>query len=327
MCAVQGTLVWEEVYLKRRGKSPNTVRLETDVADLLRRLRIPNKRNGDEFFIHCVNPEHPDTDPSMQIHSGGSKNGLVYCFPCSWSGDVFTLVQLVKGVDFPAALKYVSVSRIRVEEILDEEEDDDGELLRPYYPREIDRPNVKEVKAGSDCARYLATRGIGRKEIEKYGIMDWKEHWRVWVPITRQKRLVSWAARAYTRQRIKAMTPKGEWLGSRWGIFGLDQADRSEQEASVTEGFSSAIRVGQANFLNPLALCGSVVKEEQLDDLDWVKRFIVWQEGDAAGKAFTKQFKQWYRGREIEVVKLPRKKDPGNFMPSELVKLYFRSRR
>jgi DNA primase len=50
----------------------------------------------------CPLPGHYDTRPSFSISADGR---CFFCFGCERSGDVFTLVELLDGIDFLTARK------------------------------------------------------------------------------------------------------------------------------------------------------------------------------------------------------------------------------
>jgi len=304
--------------------SANKIRQQTDVAHLLTRLKIEYKVNGDELIATCPHKKHPDKTPSWKIHDGGEKNGFFYCFPCSWGGDVFTLVEYVKQCHFIEAVEFVKKSCKRKIEILEDSEDDYEELFESYEPSKVRKPDgLKLPEKESRCLEYLQERGINAHEIKRYGILDWPWKQRAWVPLTRNNILISWLARSYTGKNPKVITPKGNEGFHDWAFFGLDQADKYNQTINFTEGWISCIRLYQAGFDNPVAACGSVITEEQVDELSWVKRIIQWQEGDVAGRAMTRDLRQWFGRRcRIDVVELPKKKDPADFSSSTLRKLF-----
>jgi putative DNA primase/helicase len=59
-------------------------------------------RSGNTVYIHCVNPNHPDRNPSMAVYPAEAK---AYCFGCGMSADVF---DLAPGNDFAERLRFVA---------------------------------------------------------------------------------------------------------------------------------------------------------------------------------------------------------------------------
>lgn len=306
------------------------IREQVDVKDLLNRLGIEfEDANPNEIFIRCRSGSHPDNNPSMRIRSdiGDDKNGVFHCDSCKWNGDVYTLVQKVKKISFQASIVYVKGSHdSKFFERAELERQDYMKSFRRYAPARCAEPlGLLDVMMGSRCIEYLAERGFGWEEIEKYGIKDLPMQRRVYIPITVDKKLVSWIGRTYSDSDLRVLTPQGNGLGNEWSVFGLDQADKKIRVGCLSEGWGSAMRVDQAGFPNSMALCGSTLTERQVQLLSWLERIIVWQEGDFAGRKLTRDVKfALGHGRKIDVVAMPEKRDPANFMPWQLINFFDR---
>jgi DNA primase len=63
-----------------------------------RGVDLENASNG--WICLCPFTDHYDTKPSFSISSDGR---LFFCFGCERGGDVFTLLQLLDGLNFLAA--------------------------------------------------------------------------------------------------------------------------------------------------------------------------------------------------------------------------------
>lgn len=76
---------------------------QVSILDLARRLGLgtPRKR-GEEHLVRC--PFHDDTDPSLSLNMD---RGVWYCWPCGEGGDGIELVMRARGVQFPAAVKWI----------------------------------------------------------------------------------------------------------------------------------------------------------------------------------------------------------------------------
>ncbi len=61
------------------------------------------KRKGRSFVALC--PFHNDSKPSLLV---SPDKGIAYCFACQSGGDIFSFVQKIEGIDFPAALKLLA---------------------------------------------------------------------------------------------------------------------------------------------------------------------------------------------------------------------------
>lgn len=310
-------------------KSVKEIKAKAELKEVLTKLGIRYKERGTEIQAQCMSGTHTDKDPSWSIHNepGTDRHGLFHCFGCGWSGDVFSLVRKVKGCSFLKALEFVGkCKRTKIE--IGNEDTTEEEYMRTFNTREpysIEPPKgLRPIENGTQCMRYLAERGVGREEIDLYGLLDWRWRSRVFVPIARKKSLVTWVARSYNETNPKILYPTGEKIGTRWGLFGFDQVDKTHKISSLSEGWISAIRVRQAGFRNSIAICGAMLTEEQAEDLAWTEKLILWKEGDAAGKVFMKDVMLWLAERKVEVVQMPKGKDPADFIPSQLKQMYNR---
>ena len=58
------------------------------VEELLIEEKIKFKQSPADFVVHCLNPEHDDTNPSMRIDK---ITGIYNCFSCGFKGNIFKL--------------------------------------------------------------------------------------------------------------------------------------------------------------------------------------------------------------------------------------------
>jgi DNA primase len=56
-----------------------------EIAELLDANGIDFKKKSNHYLISCLNPQHEDNNPSMNI----SNNGLFFCFSCGYKGNIF----------------------------------------------------------------------------------------------------------------------------------------------------------------------------------------------------------------------------------------------
>tara|TARA_R110000796_G_scaffold240679_1_gene361867 strand:- start:1728 stop:2183 length:456 start_codon:yes stop_codon:yes gene_type:complete len=56
------------------------------VEELLKRRDIYFIPKGGDFLISCLNPEHPDRNPSMRVDQ---LTGIYQCFSCEFKGNLF----------------------------------------------------------------------------------------------------------------------------------------------------------------------------------------------------------------------------------------------
>jgi DNA primase len=311
--------------------NPGQIRERADLESVMGELGLTFERQRDDLWFRCRSGEHPDNTPSCAITDAQGderRHGMVYCQSCKWSTDVFGLVMAVKRCPFPEALRFVE--RHGRQNMVEGEEDPKiyDSLLRPSEPPDAVLPDgLQRIQNGSECYRYLIDRSFSRREIVHFRLMDWRAHGRLFIPCYREGRIISWVARDYLRGKPKVLTP-ARAAGAKWAMVNRDGLDRRNKEVHVTEGWASCFRVWQAGFTNVVAACGSRLKMEQVFDLAWVERFVMWQEGDFAGEGFTGEILAWLgRGRTFAVVELPRGTDPADHNTRGLHGLYERRRK
>lgn len=57
------------------------------VEEILNSKQLPYIIKGNDYVVHCLNPEHPDRNPSMRIDR---IDGKFNCFSCEFKGNIFT---------------------------------------------------------------------------------------------------------------------------------------------------------------------------------------------------------------------------------------------
>lgn len=58
-----------------------------NVEELLDKKGIEHIPKGQDFLVRCINPEHPDRNPSMRVDQ---ITGVFQCFSCEYKGNLFT---------------------------------------------------------------------------------------------------------------------------------------------------------------------------------------------------------------------------------------------
>jgi len=80
----------------------DTLKGKVDIVDLFVEFGIKLKQKGKSYIGLC--PWHDDKNPSLSVDE---EKGLYNCFGCGESGDVFTLVEKMKGYGFKQALEFL----------------------------------------------------------------------------------------------------------------------------------------------------------------------------------------------------------------------------
>jgi DNA primase len=61
-----------------------------NVEELLTSKNVWFRPNGNDFLVHCLNPEHEDNNPSMRIDR---ILGIFNCFSCGYKGNIFSYFE------------------------------------------------------------------------------------------------------------------------------------------------------------------------------------------------------------------------------------------
>lgn len=84
----------------------NLIKQNIRITDLLISEWIAIKKIWDNYFCRCINPEHPDENPSMSI-----KDSICYfeCYSCKLKGDIFNILDYIKPelYDFKEQIHYL----------------------------------------------------------------------------------------------------------------------------------------------------------------------------------------------------------------------------
>ncbi len=312
----------QKVRSFQRKNDASKFRKMADIPEVLNRLGIEYKQNGQELLARCPNKLHDDSNPSWSIRDerGSDSNGLFFCYSCKWAGDVFKLIREVKGFQFFDALNFLRSEDCGiVDQEIEMEVDVNVNGFREYWPRAIQIPKgVVEIKEESRCYEYLLSRGIFWGDIQRFQLKDWKWKRRVFVPLSFRKYMISWLARTYNNDARKVLNKPGK-SGVRWALFGTEFLDKTNLTIHLTEGWIDAIRLHQAGFQNVIAVCGSSFSEEKIKQLTWVRKVVYWADGDKAGRNFAMEVRNWFTTfAEVFVIELDEGKDPADYTTSEL---------
>jgi DNA primase len=73
-----------------------------DITALFHHFGVQLTKKGKSYIGNC--PWHDDSTPSLSVDK---TKGLYNCFGCGESGDIFTLVEKMKGCTFPEAMEFL----------------------------------------------------------------------------------------------------------------------------------------------------------------------------------------------------------------------------
>jgi len=337
--------------------------LKEPVYDILSNLKYPNFKYEEYFHendIHfkthesdghteyaiccpeCVNNGEPTPDKRYKLWVN-SKQGLFYCYRCSFSGFLPRLIQKISNVGFTHALKILRGQLIDPLDFLNLrlcEEKREKFSLTPKYEdvtddtlKEVELPHGYQLIDGPND--YLIQRGIPWKYAfyNDWGIANagfCKD--RIIVPFYMADKLVFWQARATIEEEKnkefkKVLNPSG--VSSKSILYNFDIA-KTHEDIVLVEGFVDAVKVG----VNAMATNGKHLHPEQVEWLQKTKakRITIMWDADSwhdhltsNGKRRIKKGKpmlpsiieaarllKMYRF-EVKLVQLPEGIDPGDF--------------
>lgn len=106
-----------------------------DVLDGLAALGIDTYPSGkqDEVKVHCLNPSHPDADPSMSINVG-DKAGVFYCFSCLYHGHIITFFREQGYNPFPDDMSLEEQNQRALKRLTTRQKHPLGKLPARYIP-------------------------------------------------------------------------------------------------------------------------------------------------------------------------------------------------
>ena len=196
--------------------------------------------------IHCLNPQHPDENPSM---SYDPKRFRLHCFSCGVNYDLFDLV----GMDYPECDTFPKRLQ-KAAQLLGEAP------LELAAPTKLEKPTpeadftalvrhgIEEYGPGS---AYLEARGLSKALCTKYGIYQTAE--RAMLPVWRKGKCVCYCGRALSEQ----IQPRYKNSPGHMEIWGADYFDGEGKGGPlfITEAILDALSVEECGF-QAVALCG-----------------------------------------------------------------------
>jgi DNA primase len=69
--------------------------MSNEVETLLTEKGIPFNFSGHDLLIRCLNPEHPDKNPSLRVDK---LTGMLHCFSCGFKGNIFKHFGIVQNM-------------------------------------------------------------------------------------------------------------------------------------------------------------------------------------------------------------------------------------
>jgi DNA primase len=140
------------------------IKQRVDIVDLVSSY-VELKKAGANYKALC--PFHNEKTPSFMV---SADKGIFKCFGCGESGDIFTFVEKMEGVDFPEALKILAEKAgVRLERIEKKFYDQKRNLYEiNNLAAKVFHHLLTKDRAGKDALNYLKKRGVSEKTIKEF---------------------------------------------------------------------------------------------------------------------------------------------------------------
>jgi len=335
--------------------SSRYLRSKIDMEDLLNHLRVDYTSGPKNLRFRCVNPDHNDTHPSMDLcYDGSSAHGSIHCFSCSMSGDFITLTQLVKEMDRDTAINYL------VEVFLKGNiaEDDIYDLpMRLKSELKEEKKNINEValpigtnfiEKNDSYYKYLIKRKVLPEEIDEFDLLKCNSGKYIYykekngelkryatkvinsvvIPFYKGEELMAWISRSIDPsipKKKRVLYPGQSKI--REIVFPYNKIDFSLDYIHLCEGVFDYFSLARAGFKNVVANLGVAIPSDgPLDKASIYRKFkqiYVWKEGDVGGDALQKTvISKFAFDCRIFICSCPKDKDPGDLNIDQLKHIF-----
>jgi DNA primase len=281
-----------------------------DVDRLLTELGIEHRNAGPKNFkAMCINPEHHETKPSMNIHR---ESGVVHCFGCDLTGNVFTLLGY-KGITGSDAVSFLmkfamggqteDELRKSLEEFLKARGEIRENAERTIKYSDIELPVHRMIEENF----YLQGRGIDRDEMVRWKMavithgrsLGW-----ILIPIYQDNVLRNYFMRSTLGSgKLYGPYPREDILA------GIDLAADYSQPICITEGIFDTVFV-QKTGMQSVACLSNKLLPKQIERLKKYLKVIIVPDNDEMGFKLVESAGPLIYSTELYVCKLPEgKKD------------------
>ncbi|MBU2595259.1 DNA primase [Patescibacteria group bacterium] len=140
------------------------IKSRVDIVDLVSSY-LELKKAGVNYKALC--PFHNEKTPSFMVNQD---RGIFKCFGCNESGDIFTFIEKMEGVDFPEALKILAEKAgVRLERIEKKFYDQKRNLYEiNNQASEVFHHLLTKSKLGLQARKYLLARGVKKETIDQF---------------------------------------------------------------------------------------------------------------------------------------------------------------
>jgi len=273
-----------------------------EVERILTTLGIEYRGGGtNNFKIFCVNPHHEEKKPSMYVHK---ETGQIHCFGCNYSGSIFTLLKMSKGLAGLDALIYLQRFVVG-----GETEDEVRKSIEAVIQSRSSDKTVQEICEVKLPAHrlitenfYLEKRGVTRDEITNWGmavVTEGRNTGWILIPIYQEGVLRNYFLRnTFGEGKLYGEYPRRDILA------GIDNAFDLSKPLYLLEGIFDALAVSRLG-LQAVACLSNRLLPEQYERLKLYKKIVIVPDTDARGIDLVDSAGPLIHSREVAVVTLP----------------------
>ncbi len=286
----------------------------------------------------CPLPGHEDKEPSFTVYPATQS---CYCFGCNRGGDVFKFIQLVEQVNFREAVArleggvFTAPEQARVTKAgatppasrcIDEDAMRlitaaaevyhtslllNPEMLSYVIGRGITLDTIKRFRVGyatgDNLEKYFRFRGWDVEMGKALGLISERGEFfrnRIIIPEWRNGNAVYLVGRQTQEyQRVKYLGLPGVPKP----LYGLEDAQK-HKEVFIAEGAFDSLTLLQWGYA-AVALLGSHLKKEWLDELSLVERLYIVTDSDEPGRASAQVLAENFGQRAVIIPPLSNAKD------------------
>jgi len=312
-----------------------------DVKEELEKRGLEGHISGSNFMTLC--PFHDEENRSFGVRISKEKKGLFKCFSCGQKGNFFNLIAYLDKIKFEQAINKYQKNKVDIKYLIELKTffEDNLKVKKKNKKQTIKHYNKKFLnkfkKPHGDFLEYLYKRKINDKSIEKFNILccdgegkGYGKKWenRIIIPIIDENnKLISCSARHIYDNDKKNKVRKIKDSETYKCCFGLKWIKKGSPLILV-EGETDMIFLQQYNI--PAICVGKFASKEQIETIiNFTDTVILSLDGDVKwkNKENEKDSLKYIKKRlskytKIEIIKLPRNKDP-NELSKEQIKKYY----
>lgn len=321
------------------------LKTEVNIVDLISSY-IELQKSGRNFKALC--PFHQEKTPSFYVYENTQS---YHCFGCGANGDIFTFVQAYENLDFVDSVKLIAdrysipipsfesktdsafrsyTADMKAIETLFSTNLHEGTAGWRYLKeiRKIDPTKIKEIGLGwsdySDTSKLLES--FSAQRLNELGILNERDKNIFSGRLIFSLRDASGNVLGFSGRKIDHLeqpkymnSPQTEYFNKGKILYLFDQTRKNIKDVDfviITEGYLDAIRLYVNGMKNTVAIMGTSLTKEQIEDLSkCTNKFVFALDSDEAGvQAIEKSFKNLNDTINALVLDLSPAKDPDEFL-------------